>query len=147
MRRRMISSVRTTLALLWCATLLAGCSGLWVESDYDLEADNDDMERLVGFLEQQTWSEFAVSLARQYRDRGRLSPKQIDAGRRMMAKIQANEKKRQEAAPCAVYPAMIAAFSAYSEYTPSVAINTLDSLHSFASTPVRRSFTSRLRAT
>lgn len=78
--------------------------------------DSDGFEILVRWLEQQSWSEFAVSLAKQARDRGTLSRKQRAAAENMRDKCLAREKARQardeaqEALP--VYDALIAGFEA-----------------------------------
>jgi hypothetical protein len=48
---------------------------------------DEEMERLIHWLEQQTWSEFALSLADQYRTKGSLSPKQEASARSMRQKI------------------------------------------------------------
>lgn len=50
---------------------------------------------LATWLETQTWSDFAQSLAKQYRSKGSLSPKQVAAAESMRAKV----KPAPEAAP------------------------------------------------
>lgn len=53
----------------------------------------DDHDELVDWLEEQTWSDFAQSLAKQYRTKGSLSPKQVNAAKNMRKKV---ERKRKE---------------------------------------------------
>jgi soluble lytic murein transglycosylase-like protein len=61
----------------------------------------DDVRDLADWLAEQSWSEFAQSLATYHRRHGRLSPAQIAAGERMRAKVLA----RAAAAPVADAPA------------------------------------------
>ena len=56
----------------------------------------DGLEDLVAWLAEQSWSEFAVSLASQYRTKGFLSPKQQAAGYSMMQKVQAKRQAKEE---------------------------------------------------
>lgn len=55
-----------------------------------------DLEDLANWLADQTWSDFAVSLADQYRTKGSLSPKQINAAKSMRSKVEARQKAREE---------------------------------------------------
>jgi hypothetical protein len=48
-----------------------------------------ELDDLAAWLEAQTWSDFAVSLARQYRSTGRLSDRQLESARSMKAKMDA----------------------------------------------------------
>jgi len=57
-------------------------------------SDNAGLEDLADWLAKQTWSEFAVSLASQYRNRGSLSPKQIASATSMRAKVEARNAER-----------------------------------------------------
>ena len=45
-----------------------------------------------------SWNSFALSLASQLEERGSLSEKQVQAAQRMLAKLEANKKKRDDAA-------------------------------------------------
>lgn len=55
-----------------------------------------ELDPLADWLEAQTWSEFALSLAAQYRQKGSLSPKQIASAKSMKAKVEARQKARDE---------------------------------------------------
>ncbi len=55
----------------------------------------ESLTELVAFLEAQTWSEFALSLAQQFHRSGSLSAKQVDAAQRMKAKVEARAAERQ----------------------------------------------------
>jgi hypothetical protein len=59
---------------------------------------------LVDWLEQQRWSEFAQSLAKQARSGRELSAKQVAAGRSMRAKCEARAAERAKPAPAAAAP-------------------------------------------
>lgn len=58
--------------------------------------DQDDLGDLVAWLERQEWSNFARDLVATYRDRGSLSPKQIDAARSMRSKVEKRNAERAE---------------------------------------------------
>ena len=58
-------------------------------------APTDDHEDLVSWLEKQDWSDFAQSLAKQYRDRGSLSPKQVTAAENMRKKVERSRKEKE----------------------------------------------------
>lgn len=63
------------------------------------EAQNghkDPTEELADWLAEQTWSEFAQSLATQYRTKGFLSPKQVAAAKSMQAKVEARRAQQAE---------------------------------------------------
>lgn len=62
------------------------------------ESEKSDaaLEDLAVWLEKQTWSEFAMSLAAQYRSKGSLSEKQVSAATSMRTKVEAKAKKREE---------------------------------------------------
>lgn len=51
----------------------------------------DEVGALVDWLATQTWSDFAQSLAKFYKDRGFLSPKQEAAARSMMSKVESKK--------------------------------------------------------
>ena len=51
-----------------------------------------ELSNLADWLAEQTWSDFAQSLAEQFYRRGSLSPKQIDAAQRMRAKVEARRQ-------------------------------------------------------
>lgn len=53
-------------------------------------------ETLVKWLAEQTWSEFAQSLASQAKEKGYLSPKQTKAAESMRAKVEAKRKAKDE---------------------------------------------------
>lgn len=55
---------------------------------------DSDVEALVAWLATQEWSDFATSLASQYQERGSLSPKQLAAGRKMKATMDAKAKAK-----------------------------------------------------
>jgi hypothetical protein len=79
----------------------------WGESTPEDKAVEEEaakgLKELAEWLEEQTWSEFAVSLAKQYRSKGSLSPKQIAAGKSMQAKVTASrERKAKEQAEAKV---------------------------------------------
>ncbi len=60
--------------------------------------DEDEVRMLAEWLSRQTWSDFAQSLASQYESKGFLSEKQLDAARRMQAKVEArNNEQAQQA--------------------------------------------------
>ena len=58
---------------------------------------------LAAWLAQQTWSDFALSLAEQYQRRGYLSDRQDDAARRMHAKVTARKAKATAPTPALGY--------------------------------------------
>lgn len=61
----------------------------------------EDLKGLADWLAEQTWSEFAVSLADQYRRKGTLSEKQVASAKSMRTKVekrQAERKAQDEAA-------------------------------------------------
>jgi hypothetical protein len=60
--------------------------------------DTDQVRELAIWLETQTWSDFALSLANHYRAHGSLSEKQIASARSMQSKCQAREALRNRAA-------------------------------------------------
>lgn len=57
-----------------------------------------DLADLGAWLAAQTWSTFAASLAQQWADTGRLSPRQIDAARSMRTKCEARDAERRSQA-------------------------------------------------
>lgn len=82
------------------------CQGTgWDENFYQCSCPAEaiatplDVAELATWLAAQTWSEFAVSLAQQFADRGRLSERQIAAATSMRAKCEARAAARQQAAP------------------------------------------------
>jgi hypothetical protein len=61
-----------------------------------------DLAELAAWLLTQTWSEFAVSLGRQYEKRGSLSEKQVGAAKAMRAKCEARSPKTEASAKAPV---------------------------------------------
>ena len=57
------------------------------------------VSELAGWLAQQNWSAFAISLAQQFARNGRLSDKQEASARSMYEKSQARQAQRQAEAP------------------------------------------------
>src|SRR6478735_790498 len=74
--------------------------------------DNDIIEptlnELAEWLAEQTWSDFAVSLANFYRARGFLTPKQEQAARSMRAKILAKAAMKIEVVEPGMPPVYVA---------------------------------------
>lgn len=62
----------------------------------------NDLGALADWLAEQTWSEFAQSLARQYRSKGELSPKQVAAAEKMKASCEAKRAAREASRPAPV---------------------------------------------
>lgn len=62
------------------------------------QAEAESLTELVAWLEAQTWSEFAVSLADQFHRRGSLSERQVQSARSMKAKCDARQAQREAAA-------------------------------------------------
>lgn len=58
-----------------------------------------EVAALAAWLGEQTWSEFAQSLASYYRKNGRLSEKQIAAGTSMRTKVESHKAAKAAAAP------------------------------------------------
>lgn len=80
----------------WDAEAQARAEG--VEGAAQAEQDAAaEVEDLVEWLAKETWSDFAVSLAEQYRKRGSLSPKQIAAGQSMREKVEAKRQAKAKA--------------------------------------------------
>lgn len=67
-----------------------------IKEEQDAEAA---LEEMVAWLAEQTWSDFAQSLASQYKTRGSLSPKQAAAGFSMMEKVQAKQEAKKAEKP------------------------------------------------
>jgi plasmid stabilization system protein ParE len=61
------------------------------------DEEENDLDELAEWLAKQTWSEFAVSLAKQYAQRGSISPKQEAAAISMRNKVEAGRKRKAEA--------------------------------------------------
>jgi hypothetical protein len=68
---------------------------VWGWGDQRPAAEPEDIEGLVAWLAEQTWSEFALSLASQYRQRGSLSSRQLEAARSMRQKSEQRAQERQ----------------------------------------------------
>lgn len=64
-----------------------------------MSASTISVADLAGWLSQQNWSQFAVSLAQQFARNGRLSDKQEASARSMYAKSQERQAQRQVEAP------------------------------------------------
>lgn len=77
-----------------------GKPDLWGATTVEtVSEDKGEVEALAEWLATQTWSEFAISLATQYRQRGSLSPRQVEAARSMKAKADAREAARKADKP------------------------------------------------
>lgn len=61
--------------------------------------EHEDVTDLVAWLAEQTWSDFATSLADFHRRHGFLSPKQISSARSMQAKVLARQAERAQRTP------------------------------------------------
>jgi len=62
--------------------------------------DTAEMDELAAWLTEQTWSDFAQSLAKQYASRGTLSVKQVASARKMQATMEAKARaKASNSAP------------------------------------------------
>lgn len=64
--------------------------------DTKTEQPREDIAGLAAWLEEQTWSQFAQSLAAQYRATKRLSPKQVEAAKSMKAKSDAKAAEKAD---------------------------------------------------
>ena len=105
-KARSIAKGLTTKRLYWLAKAPDGTANPyrsdsewgWGETTPEDKAVEEEaskgLKELAEWLSEQTWSEFAVSLAKQYASKGSLSPKQIAAGTSMRAKVTASKERK-----------------------------------------------------
>ena len=75
----------------------AHVDAIWGPKANESQESTQELGALADWLAEQTWSDFAVSLADQYRRKGSLSPKQIESATSMRAKVEArNATKTME---------------------------------------------------